>query len=396
MVRSETVVVLFVASPSDVEDERSKLDGVVAELNRTWSKTLGVRIELIGWETHTYPGVGSSAQDVINCQIGDDYDIFVGIMWGRFGSPTKNAGSGTEEEFNRAWQRHSANPNLRIMFYFKDAAMPPSKMDPDQLTKIRKFKARLGNEGVYYWSFQSADDFVNLLRTHLARQVQEHQKRLAHDAPSAVVVVGKPPPTDAASGGSEDDLGMLDLLEVFEERFAVVREIVGRIGAASSELGSRLNQRTEETRQAVDLSGGALSTAEAKALVNRAADDMDQYVKRASVEIPMLREAMRDGVRALGMVASMATSVDDEEARRSAEGRQAVVALEESLSEAQESIAGFMDTVRGMPRMTTMLNRAKSRTLQALDDLQQVLSDGRRDAAEARKVLDQIAGESDS
>ena|SRR3989337_1199459 len=32
-------------------------------------------------ETHTYPGIGEDAQDVINKQIDDDYDIFIGLMW---------------------------------------------------------------------------------------------------------------------------------------------------------------------------------------------------------------------------------------------------------------------------------------------------------------------------
>src|SRR5713226_3508562 len=116
MARSETVVTAFLASPSDVEAERAKLEDVVQELNLTWSKTLGMRLDLLRWETHAYPGVGHDAQDVINQQIGDEYDIFIGIMWGRFGSSTERADSGTEEEFRRARERHEKNPHVRTMF----------------------------------------------------------------------------------------------------------------------------------------------------------------------------------------------------------------------------------------------------------------------------------------
>lgn len=86
MARTETVVGVFVASPSDCDKERAALEDIVAELNVSWRRSLRGSLELIRWETSTFSAIGRSAQDVINDQVGDDYDIFVGIMWGRFGS----------------------------------------------------------------------------------------------------------------------------------------------------------------------------------------------------------------------------------------------------------------------------------------------------------------------
>jgi hypothetical protein len=40
-------------------------------------------------------------EQLILDQIGQ-YDLFVGIMWRRFGTPTGVAGSGTEQEFDHA------------------------------------------------------------------------------------------------------------------------------------------------------------------------------------------------------------------------------------------------------------------------------------------------------
>src|ERR1700756_3440394 len=99
MPRDERVLVVFLASPSDLEPERSRLEEVIRELNVTWTRTLGVRLELVSWETHGYPGVGADPQDVLNRQLPNDYDIFIGLMWTKFGTPTGRAGSGTEEEF---------------------------------------------------------------------------------------------------------------------------------------------------------------------------------------------------------------------------------------------------------------------------------------------------------
>jgi hypothetical protein len=65
MATQQTVVTAFVASPGDVSEERAVLQEVVSELNVTWSKTLGVRLELLRWETHTFPSVGAYPQAVI-------------------------------------------------------------------------------------------------------------------------------------------------------------------------------------------------------------------------------------------------------------------------------------------------------------------------------------------
>ena len=70
-----------------------------------------IRFELVMWETDTFPSIGKDAQSIINEQIGDDYDIFVGLMWTRFGTPTPRAGSGTEEEFNLALEKLKTNPD---------------------------------------------------------------------------------------------------------------------------------------------------------------------------------------------------------------------------------------------------------------------------------------------
>ena len=70
-------------------------------------------LDLLRWETHTRPGIGQSAQDVINPQIGDDYDIFLGMFGIRFGTPTREWQSGTEEEFRRALSRFKRSDPIR-------------------------------------------------------------------------------------------------------------------------------------------------------------------------------------------------------------------------------------------------------------------------------------------
>jgi hypothetical protein len=173
MARIDTVLSVFVASPGDVVDARKCLERVVDELNFSWSREMGLRLELLKWETHAFSDKGDDAQDVVNRQI-PRYDIFLGIMWKRFGTPTGRAESGTEEEFNDALCRHERDAsNVRIMFYFKDT--PPgrlSEVDGKEIEKVKQFRDRVAESGVLYWSYKSLSEFENLTRQHLSRQVQ--------------------------------------------------------------------------------------------------------------------------------------------------------------------------------------------------------------------------------
>ena len=104
------------------------------------------------WETDTFPSIGKDAQSIINEQIGDDYDIFVGLMWTRFGTQTPRADSGTEEEFNLALEKLKKNPDgTRILFYFKDSSPELlSQIDLKQLEKVKEFKKQIRTQGLVW------------------------------------------------------------------------------------------------------------------------------------------------------------------------------------------------------------------------------------------------------
>jgi hypothetical protein len=159
---------IFASSPREVASECQTIKIVVDEINIWSTKALGFSFELIGSQTHTHPDFGRYPQDVINRQIADDYDIFIGIMGQRFGTPTDAAGSGTEEEFNRALERWLADRNsVTIMFYFKDEPLKISQLDISQITLVRDFRKRVGERGGYYRSFESTLEFERLIRLHL-------------------------------------------------------------------------------------------------------------------------------------------------------------------------------------------------------------------------------------
>ena len=149
---------IFISSPSDVSEERMAALKVIEELNRTFCEHQGLLLFPLTWEHNTYPSVGDYSQDVINQQIGN-YDIFVGIMANRFGSPTQKAESGTEEEFNIAYENRR---NRHIMFFFNNRPVNPYSLDLEQLAKVKSFKDKLSKQGVLYKEFSA--DFERIFR----------------------------------------------------------------------------------------------------------------------------------------------------------------------------------------------------------------------------------------
>jgi uncharacterized protein DUF4062 len=181
MPRLSTIVRVFVASPSDVDKERDILEAVIKELNSSWSRSLGVTFELIRWETNTYPAVGADPQSIVNDQIGDDYDVFVGILWSRFGTPTPRSSSGTAEEFNRALSRLKED-EPSIMIYFKDTPISPSAIDPEQLKRIREFRGSISETSLYS-SFEDSSGFQASLRVHFSALARRYSQKYASIAP---------------------------------------------------------------------------------------------------------------------------------------------------------------------------------------------------------------------
>lgn len=167
------LVKVFVASPSDVQDERDQLESVIGEINLTHG-TDDYRLELLMWQTHVVPEMGFEPQDVINRQIGE-YDIFVGILWGRIGTPTSKADSGTEEEFERAYTALKQRKVKHILFYFCEAPLHLSSVaDLEQRKKVVLFRQRIEQEKLgLIGTYSSAEDFHTRVRPDLIRVLRE-------------------------------------------------------------------------------------------------------------------------------------------------------------------------------------------------------------------------------
>ena len=168
---------IVVASPGDVQPERDALVQVVEELNNGVARDRSLRLELARWETDAYPGFHlEGPQGLIDSVLKiEDCDLLIGIFWKRFGTPTHDAGSGTEHEFDKAYEAWKTSKRPQILVYFNQRpATPKSKDEAEQWGKVLEFRERFPKEGLW-WPYKGKAQFERLVRQHLTRFLQaEH------------------------------------------------------------------------------------------------------------------------------------------------------------------------------------------------------------------------------
>lgn len=376
MPRQETILSVFVASPSDVDEERNCIEEVIRDLNTAWARELRIRLELVRWETHAFPSFGEDPQAIINEQIPDDFDLFVGLMWCRFGTPTGRAGSGTAEEFERAKARFDKSPNdLQLMIYFKDAPAPvaPSKLDHGQLAKVSEFRSSLGNEGGLYWTFQTIDEFEKVIRLHLTRHVHSwlaQSRKTASDAIETSVEPNDDTNVSKDMSSVPFDDGLLDLIEQFEVEFETLTEIIERIADATIEIGEKINERTAETNEFA-VGPNAKDRKAAKKIIARVVTDMDQYVHRIESELPLFSQHLNAGMNAMIKAAEMSVEFKLDEAglQQAKESLVATAGFRETMSTVEGKISEFQESIASLPRMTSVLNQSKKAMVKVLGRL---------------------------
>lgn len=230
------VVRIFLSTPNDVEWEREQVANLVRDINETvqfLAPAQDVRIELVHYETHAFPDIGAP-QDVIDRQIPVDYDVYLGIMWKRAGTPTPDAVSGTVHEFDKALEHRQANGWPVIMFFFCDEKIefPHSDDDVTQLHRVLEFRQRLASIG-YTVSYADRAGFRDALRPRLLRALAD-----------LVLMADR-----RGARADEDEIAVPEAqereLRRLAERYAEVRRTMASGPARTSEMTSIFNAMVE-------------------------------------------------------------------------------------------------------------------------------------------------------
>jgi formylglycine-generating enzyme required for sulfatase activity len=100
------------------------------------------------------------------------YDVFVGIMWKRFGTPTGKAGSGTEHEFRSAAAQLGKPDAPRILFYICERPFYPNDEDLTQMPLVKVFRSSLQSNGILT-PYVEVEQFAVKLEEHLIKIIYQ-------------------------------------------------------------------------------------------------------------------------------------------------------------------------------------------------------------------------------
>lgn len=212
--KNYTKIRLFIASPGDVTPERDRLLKVVQELNQPngFLDDLGVTLQAIDWRSHVAPLMGRPEAVVLEQLPVESWDIFVGIMWSRFGTPTggstelAGAGadpqtgfsfdSGTQEEFTLAYHAWQQKQRPQILFYRCMRPIPPRNLNIGQYQRLEAFFKEFSPEGKhpgFVQEFETTDDFASRVRLDLERLLLKLRPASAPPPAAAVQAVAHEP-----------------------------------------------------------------------------------------------------------------------------------------------------------------------------------------------------------
>lgn len=176
---------LFLASPGGVETERKAVRRLAEELNVPFRRH-GWQIEVLGWENRG-PASGR-AQARINPDV-DRCDIFLAILWDRWGTPTGEHSSGFSEEWDRARKRWEAEGSPELWLCFKDIDdKRPEDEVAEQLAQVMQFRESVESDEVaFYKPFHSPAELELAIRRELIDELLERSGLVAEAVGSIAV-----------------------------------------------------------------------------------------------------------------------------------------------------------------------------------------------------------------
>jgi len=197
---------VFLASPGDLHLERKAAKDAVDSLNGILGRQLNWHVELRGWED-TLPGFGRP-QDIINKDV-DACDLFVGLLWRRWGSATGEFSSGFEEEFERARKRRAETKSPEMWLLFRKVDEVQLADPGDQLKQVMTFRQKqIASRELFFKEFVDVDDWRKQLYDCLLEYIlslSKPQPEISGTSPAATPASGSAEPITSGISNSSSD-----------------------------------------------------------------------------------------------------------------------------------------------------------------------------------------------
>jgi tetratricopeptide (TPR) repeat protein len=162
-----------------MEAERAKVE-IAAKMLEPLAEHLDITLDVKDWRA-AVPDMGIAEKVILDQLKPTKWDVFIGMLWHRFGTPTGDTDpqtqraywSGVEQEFKDAYRLWKEHGTPRIMMYRCTRAVPLDDIDPEQYQRVKEFFAQFdpikGAHPGLFQTFDTAEAFERLLLDNLQR-----------------------------------------------------------------------------------------------------------------------------------------------------------------------------------------------------------------------------------
>lgn len=275
---------LLISCPGDIKEEIKIIEESVEQFNKFYSNTLGIEIVTKYWKKDSYAQSGGKPQALLNKQFVNDCDAAVAIFWTRFGTPTDEYGSGTEEEIELM-----LSSGKQVFMYFSDAPLPPSQNNSDEYNRVLSFKKKYKNRGIYF-SYSSTEEFKKLFFDHLSKYFLNEKgiSEIEEKRHSVLRLVG----IDTCNGIDNvahltDFVPNVDMTkEQYIDKLNVLFQKVSEI-----ELGKRIEHNNYNSKLDALFYEPLVITENERKIINRVAEQMDIRINESFYNLGNLSQS---------------------------------------------------------------------------------------------------------
>jgi hypothetical protein len=253
---------IFIASPSDIKDEREIVRKQIARWNSLHANSYQMFLQPMDGKDSA-PSLDDRGQAIIN-KLVDDCDLLIGIFWTRLGTPTSEAVSGTVEEIERA-----RSMGKRCMVYFRNES--ESQNDPSQYKRLQEYKEKLKPKGLID-DYETLEDFTHKVFNHITSAINEIVKENTQPSSSINISFNSLSEAEISLRALlESRFGIQDMEDIKDQEIAKIQSIL-----KSPQMAVLFNQpETVETISTITkiMEEATTSSIYALAMIGRYADD---------------------------------------------------------------------------------------------------------------------------
>ncbi|SHJ26080.1 hypothetical protein SAMN04488096_1243 [Mesonia phycicola] len=380
---------LFISCPGDIQDELNSIEVIVKEINKTIGKISNFVIQIVHWNEDTYTDIGEDGQEIINDQI--EYDILIGILWMRLGTPTKRDKSGTVEEINRAIE----NKEKQQLIYFKTATpINLNSINTSELNQVMEFKKELSNK-ILYKEFESIEKFETLFRLNLSSLIKDKfiDEKKSVQNPTKIDssdnngkyqnIVSLIDEIENATKDGFEDIDIFNINENGHISFEKATRNLNNLTGYLNKLTDNLKKGTAEINQANNIKDTRLKLSKAKKVVNRLSKELDEFNDEINSELPNFSENLKEVGKTTSDLLLASRSFNNSETN---EIESNTLAYRDSMEYAMNATANMLKEVIKWPAINLKFNTSKRNTEVALKDLMKEMMFGLKLIDEALEI----------